>query len=348
MMSDRPSRPIGHDNSMGLVRYYLAFAVFIAHFNTVYGVEIWFPTTSYTAVGGFFALSGFLVYPSYLNHRNLRYYLSRRARRIFPPYVFIVLLCAFSLVFVSTLPVREYFFNLQWVKYIVCNLAFLNFLCPELPGVFQDLPVRAVDGSLWTMKIEVLLYLSVPVAASIIIWMRKRVRWFSPLVLCAIVYVLSSAYRWFLIDLYYSTHNEFYRIFSRQLFGQLMFFYGGVGVYFMYDKFNRWRHLIIIACFAIILLSDYLPWMFYTTCVLPMVAVCMVIYFSTFRFAGFLNRNNISYDVYLYHFPVILVIMTLIGGKEIPLWIVFSLTVACTIVLGMVSWFGIGKKFLSR
>lgn len=48
---------IGHDNSMGLVRYYLALAVVVAHFNAIFGTELYFPTSSYNAVGGFFALS---------------------------------------------------------------------------------------------------------------------------------------------------------------------------------------------------------------------------------------------------------------------------------------------------
>lgn len=69
---------IGHDNSMGLVRYYLALAVVVAHFNAIFGTELYFPTSSYNAVGGFFALSGFLVYPSYLKSKNLRVYFQTR------------------------------------------------------------------------------------------------------------------------------------------------------------------------------------------------------------------------------------------------------------------------------
>ena len=48
-------KAFNHDNSMGLVRYYLAFAVFVAHFNAVYEAGIWFHKDSYNAVGGFFA-----------------------------------------------------------------------------------------------------------------------------------------------------------------------------------------------------------------------------------------------------------------------------------------------------
>lgn len=341
-------KAFNHDNSMGLVRYYLAFAVFVAHFNAVYDAGIWFPTDSYNAVGGFFALSGFLVYPSYLKHRNLKDYMLRRVRRIFPPYMFIVLLCAFALVFVSTLPASEYFFNAQWLKYLASNLTFMNFLCPELPGVFQDLPVKAVNGSLWTMKVEILLYLSVPVAVALLTYIHRRARWFGPLLFCIMVYVVSAVWKWYFTELYYTTEKTIYNILSKQLFGQLLYFYGGVFVYFVYDRFDNCRHWVMVACVLIILVSDYVPYTLYRTCISPAVAVGLVMYFSTFRVADIFNKNNISYDIYLYHFPVILVLTTLFGGKGLPVWLVFVIAVACTVVLGMLSWFGIGRKFINR
>lgn len=338
----------GYDNSMGLVRYYLAFAVFIEHFNIISDTFTWFPTSSYNAVGGFFALSGFLIYPSYLKRGNVKDYLLRRGRRILPPYIFIVLLAAFGLVFVSTLPAKEYFFNMQWVRYLVCNLTFLNFLCPELPGVFQNLPVHAVNGSLWTMKVEVFLYLSVPLVAGLFAWLRKKVRWFGPACMFGAIYLLSAAYRLYFLELYDSTEKEIYNILSRQVFGQLMYFYGGVYVYFIFDKFKRYRHIILAACIVIILCADYLPYFVYKVCVSPAVVVCMVIYFSQFAFASIFDRNNISYDIYLYHMPVILVIYTVIGDYGLPVWAMFSISVACTVLLGALSWFCIGKKFLRR
>lgn len=53
-------------NNMGMVRYVLAIAVIIAHYNELVGANIYFPVTSYVAVGGFFSLSGFLIYGSFL------------------------------------------------------------------------------------------------------------------------------------------------------------------------------------------------------------------------------------------------------------------------------------------
>lgn len=57
---------IPYPNNVGLVRYYLALSVLIVHFNSLTGSNIFWPTSSYAGVGGFFALSGFLMYGSYL------------------------------------------------------------------------------------------------------------------------------------------------------------------------------------------------------------------------------------------------------------------------------------------
>ena len=96
------------ENNLDIVRYYLSFAVLFAHFAELTGTTNYFPTSSYTAVGGFFMLSGFLVFYSYLRSKSLGQYLARRARRILPPYVAIVLLCAVGGVFISDLSIQQY------------------------------------------------------------------------------------------------------------------------------------------------------------------------------------------------------------------------------------------------
>ena len=67
---------------MGMVRYILALAVIVHHFNVIFGTNYWLPVSSYHAVGGFFALSGFLVYGSYRRSPSLVYYTKKRAQDI--------------------------------------------------------------------------------------------------------------------------------------------------------------------------------------------------------------------------------------------------------------------------
>ena len=85
------------DNCFDILRYYLALVVFCTHFSVLTQAFTFdWITSSGEAVSGFFCLSGFLVCLSYLKTPDLRTYVSKRLRRILPPYWFIVLLCAFG------------------------------------------------------------------------------------------------------------------------------------------------------------------------------------------------------------------------------------------------------------
>ena len=102
--------PLLHnENNLDIVRYYLSFAVLFAHFAELTGTVNYFPTSSYTAVGGFFMLSGFLVFFSYLRSKSLTQYFLRRAQRIMPPYIAIVLLCAVGGVFITNFELNSFY-----------------------------------------------------------------------------------------------------------------------------------------------------------------------------------------------------------------------------------------------
>jgi len=333
---------VGHDNSMGLVRYYLAFAVLIAHFNEIFGSDFYFPTSSYNAVGGFFALSGFLVYRSYLRSKNLNQYLLRRAKRIFPPYIFIVVSCAVGLVFVSDLYASDYFFNWQWVKYLVCNIGFMNFLEPELPGVFQNQVIHAVNGSLWTMKVEVFLYLSVPIVFWLTVFLHKRFSRTSPFLVFGLIYFFSLTYRLLFLNLYESTEKEIFNIFSRQVFGQLMYFYTGVYIFFKYEKFLKYRLQIAIISLTVLLICSDIP--YFNILISPIPVSCLVLVASSMKGLSLFNSNNISYDIYLFHFPVLQIVYSL--HIECGIAMKFILSVFIIMSLGFLSWFFIEKHFV--
>lgn len=104
--------------------------------------------------------------------------------------------------------------------YLAANLVFLNFLAPNLPGVFATNPVTEVNGALWTLKVEVMFYAAVPVIA----WLCRRLG--TALVLLGL-YLASVAYYLILGQLAEAHGSQLYAQLQRQLPGQLSYFVAG-------------------------------------------------------------------------------------------------------------------------
>ncbi len=328
-----------NENSLDIVRYYLSFAVLFAHFSELTDTTPFFPTSSYTAVGGFFMLSGFLVFYSYLRSPSLKSYLWRRAKRILPPYIAIVLLCLVMGVFLTTLSVGEYFTSATFYRYLVANLAMANFIQPTLPGVFTENLYPFVNGSLWTMKVEVMLYLSVPIAA----WFLRRLHkgW-----TLAAIYILSYLYKLWMGYLYDCTGEEIYRIMQRQLVGQLLFFYSGVALLLYFDYLQRYIRLLFPVALVIGIASMYVPWF---ECVEPISYAILIIGFAyNCRWFVWMRKyDNIAYGIYLFHYPVIQLVIYW-GVPQYNTWIALALVVAITLLLSLLSWRLVERPILRR
>lgn len=331
-------------NNIGAMRYVLAYAVAVAHFNLAFGTHINVVLGSYPAVCVFFALSGFLVFSSWESSRGLGHYLRRRAARILPPYVTVVVLCTALLWTVSTLGVGEYFGSAHTWGYLGANLSFLNFLQPTLPGVFQANPVPAVNSSLWTLKIEWCLYLSVPV----LVWLIRRMHGRATVLLVA-VYVLSGVYREACYTLYAHTGREIYGIMGRQFAAQMLFFVSGILLYLHSGRALRYKWWLIGASGAVLVVGHLVPIPAYNSFVHPLaVSTFFIMLCFTGRWGAWLRgRNNVSYDVYLYHFPVMQVCSAL-GLLRVTgsVWTALAVCLALTTALAAASWYWIGRRFV--
>ncbi len=333
---------------MDLMRYLLALGVIVRHFDELTGHSVPYPITSFYSVGGFFALSGFLVYPIFERTPNLRVYLRQRAIRLLPSYFFIVLLCAFGLSFVSSLSPGEYFGSGGFRNYLLANLSFLNWLHPDLPGVFDsaEFASPAVNGSLWTMKIEWCLYLSIPPVVALI----NRYSWNKRRTLLTII-IVSIAYRLIFNYLYEIEQKAIYEILSRQFFGQLAYFYTGAYIYQIRDYFRK--HLFGFAAVAVILIL-LIPYVPYGNIIFAPIAVSTVVLaLSLIDVTKYVKKNikrhkhNISYEMYLFHYPIIKLLM-LSGVTDQPVWVCLSVLLILTILLGILCHFLISLPISRR
>ena len=328
-----------HGNNMDAVRYYLAFSVFVAHFSVCTGVNVPWPTPSYVAVGGFFAMSGFLIFRSYNNSPSVLHYLKRRALRILPPYFTVVLLAFIAGIAVTEIGISEYLLSSKAWKYLVSNLIFMNFLEPTLPGVFENNLLPYVNGSLWTMKVEWGLYLSVPVLA----WIIRKFQ-VSTLTTCITTVILAICYRLIFSMLSDATGNEIYDILGRQFIGMMAYFYSGVIFHQLYDSIMRHKLPILIAASALYLIATKSSYLEIVIGPIATSTIVLILCFMGKWGKWFDNKNNFSYDIYLFHFPIIQ-LWVMFAADSLPSWQLFLL---CTLTVLAVSWASltfVGKHF---
>lgn len=338
-----PFHHVSHENNMMVVRYYLSFCVLLAHLSVLTGLNYPWIQRGTVDVGCFFAISGFLMFPSFQKHPSLKHYISRRARRILPPYIFIVILCALGLMFISSLSPMEYLTNAGFWKYLLANLSFMNFLHPDLPGVFsgEAFETSAVNGSLWTMKGEWVCYLSVPIVFLAV----KRLKKHSGGLLLLAISIFAIISRAILIDIADRNGNEIYNIIARQFGTLLVFFYIGALVNYYFDLFKKYHWFIFIFDFSVIIFSDHIP--LYDYVLQPIVAGTLVLWFSMIGTWGkwLAKHDSISYDIYLFHFPVIqLAVFMGLPTKLHPL-VTLAIVLIITVTLAYLSWNHIGKRF---
>ncbi|MDE6301723.1 MAG: acyltransferase [Muribaculaceae bacterium] len=334
------------NNNMDVVRYFLAMTVLVSHYNDLAGTSFPLPLINVNvAVASFFTLSGFLMFDSYHKHPRLKKYLELRARRILPPYFFIVIVCAIGLSAISTLSVAEYFTSGQWWKYLIANLSFMNFIQPDLPGVFQggQMMTASVNGSLWTMKVEWFLYLSVPVVSWIIYRIHKLARARDAVIWTIII--LSIAYRIGFNYLYETTGRNIFDILSRQFCGQLSFFYVGALIRLYLRQFLSYSKSIaagIVVLWSIIYLipDSYLL-------LSPFVFSALVMWVSMIgNWGGRISRHdNVSYDMYLFHYPIIQLAVWY-GVREWNPWAGLATVTIITVAASFMSWNLVGRRFV--
>jgi peptidoglycan/LPS O-acetylase OafA/YrhL len=326
-------------NNFDFLRVVFAFTVAFAHLIELSDLEILKPFKVFfntrLAIDGFFIVSGFLIAKSYENSTTIKDYIIRRAKRIIPAYAVVILVSAFFLSAISTYSLSEYFSNIQFWKYLTANLSFQNYLEPCLPGVFETNKFCAVNGALWTIKLEEAFYLLVPV----FYWL-VRVKKFNFYVLIIIVYLLSVTYYMYFLSI------DNYRI-AKQLPGALAFFGTGIVFYKNFSLLQKWKDYIIIPCLIIFFLEHYI---LKTQLLKPVAFGFMVFYVAySFRFLNnFGKYGDFTYGIYIYHFPLIQLFVYLGLFNKYPPVLICVFVLMLTLLLAILSWYLIEIPYLSK
>jgi peptidoglycan/LPS O-acetylase OafA/YrhL len=274
------------NNNFDILRLILAILVFFAHWNILTSQDISNPLfhLSGFAVDMFFIVSGFLIFWSFDADQNKKHFYIKRFFRIFPLYAFLILLQ--TLFFIGFSDGN----TLEIIKYFLVNIFFLNFLAPSVGTTLSALQVDAINGSLWTLKNEVVFYAFVP-----FIFMLYK-KWGGGRYFLVMLYSLSVIY---MFGVEYLGISKLLVQFP----AQLRLFVVGILLYVMFDKFrNKNITLWVIGSVGLIVLfGEYEYFKFSLYPLLLGIVVIWLAYFVKHIKIDF----DFSYSFYILHFPVI-------------------------------------------
>lgn len=334
--AERPRRALAsaHDNNFNLLRLIFALMVTVYHLVRLSGA--WphaLPALSVCAeigVQGFFIVSGYLVYAS-LERSRLGGYAEKRLRRVYPAYVVVIIACTIGALALSPAARGDL---AAVAKYFGANIVFLNFLAPDLPGVFAGNPVTEVNGALWTLRIEIAFYIILP-ALAWILRVSGSLRWW----LIGAIYVGAEAWRY-----YFAQQKGFLFELHAQLPGQMSFFILGVALYVVRDSLN-WRSLLLPAGAVALVASFLAPQLEPLRAAgLGVVVVWAAVVLP--RLIDAAEFGDLSYGAYIIHFPIIqcVVALGLFAKPEQGAAIV----VVAVLLLALAMWWLVERPALRR
>ena len=184
------------ENNFNIIRLVAALFVMGGHMGYIAGTPVpAFAGVQVHTIGVsiFFIIGGYLIAKSWQSDPHPARYALKRFVRIWPPLaVFVLLMTYVAGPLLSELGRDGYFQS--WYASFLSNLRF--YIVFALPGVFSDLPYpNAVNGSLWTIPVEVALYVLCPLILCLVGLLRREKARHLLLVFLAAAAVLAEALR---------------------------------------------------------------------------------------------------------------------------------------------------------
>lgn len=193
---------LAQNNNLNLFRLVAALLVIYGHAplfvpnqaaqDFVYDI-LRFDYSGSLAVKFFFMLSGLLVTQSLLRRPAIKPFLIKRAARIFPGLIICLLVSVFVVgLSFTNLSATVYLQHPQTWNYLLHNASLFS-LQWELPGVFESANTTTVNGSLWTLPLEVICYVCLALSFTIVIRHRRHFAAASLWVVIGITFLGDSA-----------------------------------------------------------------------------------------------------------------------------------------------------------
>ena len=330
-------------NNFDLIRLFAASEVALRHTLDRFGMQdswlcectSWLP-----GVPIFFFVSGFLISKSYESNSRLGEYVRNRILRIYPALILCVLLSFLGVLFTGYLATQSYTFSniALWLLGQMTIVQFYN------PAFMRDFGIGVLNGSLWTVTVELQFYVLIPMIYWLFARILKRgINLNMALIGLIVLFVLGNlGYKhlselqpsamttklfmvtfipWFFMFLIGILAQKNFGLIYRLIIGRtlpILLAYGCLiffCVRFLGLKTGNEIHPVLFPFLAIVVLT--------------------LAYNAPTLADRILHKNDISYGVYIYHAPIVN-LMIFYGFATKPLDVIIAL--AISVAMATISW----------
>lgn len=320
-------------NNMDWLRLAFALQVIIIHglenLQNNYSSGVGLYLHHFPGVPAFFFLSGFLIYASFHKNPNLGIFFKNRFLRLFPGLFFVTI---GALLLIMYIHIRDGYFNNNIGTYFLWFVSQITLGQAWNPGVFRDVGLGVINGALWTITVEILFYIAIP----IIYWLETKLKH-----IVIVAFVVSFSLYSFGDNLFGSV-----KIGSKTLFDYLsltpiiwgwMFILGTLA-YKNIKNIERYFNYLFLGfpILFVLIYFDFGSSVFLASSgnrlgLIYFGAYCATILLLAFR-TPFLNlKHDLSYGIYVWH----MVVINMLIEAEIRSLLIM---VFLTILLSIISW----------
>jgi len=338
-------------NNFDLIRLIAAFQVALKHgyyhleVSEEYGLFIRL-VDLFPGVPIFFFVSGFLISKSYESRKSHFEYFQNRCLRLYPALILCTLLSILSVY------ATGYFKSVDTsaasiLMWIFTQISFLQFYNPDYMRAFST---GVLNGSLWTIAVELQFYVLVPVLYALLNSVKSHKK---NAVLLFLIIVFALVHYYFHVHAGQFAESLVYKLISVSFAPWVYMFF--VGVFFQhnfkwfYEKLHG-KGLVMLCLYLVV---SYIAVTYmdarvgnYTNIVLYVLLV-LVVFSVAYSFVSFSQRvfqkNDISYGVYIYHMPIfnLFIFYGLVSSVSY-----YLIAIILTLICASASWFLLEKRSL--
>ncbi len=341
---------IFRENSLDFIRLLAATQVAVLHtaefmFAEKTGTLFFEILRLFPGVPIFFFISGYLISKSYEVSPTLGIYTRNRTLRIFPALITVVFINILMVWSTGYLTESGASFK-DVVLLFFAKISFLQFYNPDFMRAFGD---GVLNGSLWTICVELQFYILTPVLY-LVFGKNRHLKNLTLIVLIIIFMILNR--------LLYNLENEhsneiWWKLFKVSFAPWFYMFLTGVLIQRNFEIISEYVAkvpfipLLLIYIFATYFISktginfgnSISPSIFFSVILI----IFRMAYFKPSMFGKFLKGNDISYGIYIWH--MVIVNQFLYYGIRDEYWHAL-LAITLSLLLAVASWFLIEKPSL--